>query len=71
METRQQVNTFLINYECDECEAGIMEYAEMLLPSTWGGNSNNEEPKWKHLCNSCSAEQTLNTKYPYTTYEYY
>jgi hypothetical protein len=71
METRQQVNTFLVNYECDECEDGNLEYSEMLLPSTWGGCISTEQPKWKHKCDICLCEKNLETKYPYTSYEYY
>jgi len=70
METRQQVNTFLVNYECDKCGIGSMEYKEMLLPSTWGGCTITDNPKWKHRCNNCGNEVELKTKYPYTTYEY-
>jgi len=69
METRQQVNTFLVNYECDKCQNGEMEYKEMLLPNTWGGYT--ENPKWRHKCDNCDNEEELKTKYPYTTYEYY
>lgn len=70
MESRKEVTTFLVNYNCEVCKVGELEYSEMLLPSSWGGNTATEQPKWKHKCNTCEYEKNLETKYPHTIYEY-
>lgn len=71
MERKKEVKTFLVGYGCSNCEVGEMEYKEMILPSTWGGCTTTENPKWKHKCDTCDNEEELKTKYPYTTYECY
>lgn len=72
MEIKKEVKTFLVSYQCVKCEVGEMEHAQIVLPSTWGGcTSDDQEPQWHHKCNTCSCECILKIKYPYTTYEYY
>ena len=57
MEVEFQAMTYQVNYKCDNCNDGLMEYK---------GVSIKDDPKpFKHLCSKCGDEFLSDTKYPY------
>ena len=61
MEIKKEVKTFLVYYECTNCETGKLRPETMLMCNP---------PKWVHECTECGKAETFTVKYPYTTYEY-
>ena len=62
-EQTHKVETYRIEYICDECRVGVMEQTGLMKPSI--------PPFVEHRCPICEATQWFRNKcYPITTYEY-
>jgi len=60
METRTEVKTFRIDYECPECKTGFLRHVGAVLTSN--------PPQYPHQCNNpeCSYTETFSAKsYPH------
>ena len=63
MEIKQEVKTYEVDYECDECETGKLRPLGSVLPT--------DPPQYPHQCTGCDNKKTFTDKlYPYTVYEY-
>jgi len=55
-ETKQKVNTFLVNYSCDFCEEGLVLSRGIALMSY--------PARYPHKCNVCAEEYIFKCHYP-------
>ncbi len=60
-EVKQEVNTYLIRYLCDECGKGTLNPTGIALTSY--------PPQYPHICDKCGRNETFWEKYPKTVYE--
>jgi hypothetical protein len=61
-EHERPARTVIIQYNCDHCDAGVME------PH---GNTAwfSEPPQYQHRCSNCGASATFDKRYPYVTHQ--
>lgn len=48
-----------IDYECDQCQKGLMVFTKFIADSVTGGDT-----PFQHTCNSCGNVQKFAEKYP-------
>jgi len=60
-ERKFEVKTFGVDYICDDCNSGLMEYTGTMLTVN--------PPLFQHKCNSCGSVKNLSQKYPNTIIE--
>lgn len=59
MEQEIEVRTYVVEYVCDECKIGKMEFT--------GRRGMSNPPRNYHICNNCKAEKSFYGKtYPHT-----
>lgn len=64
METKKEVRTVRVDYECPKCKTGHLRSTETVLTSN--------PPQYPHMCNTpgCGYGETfMNKAYPYIDYE--
>lgn len=62
MEIKWEAKTYHVEYGCDLCGDGYMEYKPGLLSETGD--------KYIHVCDNCGYTMVLDRMYPYTETKY-
>lgn len=60
-ETKQKIETYVVNYTCDACGKGTMKSNGISLMCN--------PPLYVHVCTACKSEGTLRHLYPRNVYE--
>lgn len=61
-ERKTKVRTYRVDYICNHCGEGLMEFTDFALLSN--------PPKYEHQCNVCKSKRHFSgVKYPHFTHE--